>query len=146
MIGQKLLVIACGNWIFRSICQFVVRSFSGPFHPGQKESPQTTPDNSNETAWFSLRFTRRAFSLFPHVSSAYTVVKDPEKVNFSYRDNLDLLVGLGGGSSMDCAKGINFLYSCGGEMQDYWGVGKASSEMLPMIAVPTTAGTGINLI
>ncbi|MDG2469293.1 MAG: iron-containing alcohol dehydrogenase [Pirellulaceae bacterium] len=54
----------------------------------------------------------------------------------------DLLVGLGGGSSMDCAKGINFLYSCGGEMQDYWGVGKASSEMLPMIAVPTTAGTG----
>lgn len=54
----------------------------------------------------------------------------------------DLLVGLGGGSSMDCAKGINFLYSCGGRMEDYWGVGKATSEMLPMIAVPTTAGTG----
>lgn len=54
----------------------------------------------------------------------------------------DLLVGLGGGSSMDCAKGINFLFSCGGKMQDYWGVGKAQSPMLPMIAVPTTAGTG----
>lgn len=54
----------------------------------------------------------------------------------------DLLVGLGGGSSMDCAKGINFIYSCGGKMQDYWGVGKATKEMLPMIAVPTTAGTG----
>lgn len=54
----------------------------------------------------------------------------------------DLLVGLGGGSSMDCAKGINFIYSCGGKMEDYWGVGKATSEMLPMIAVPTTAGTG----
>jgi alcohol dehydrogenase len=54
----------------------------------------------------------------------------------------DLLVGLGGGSSMDCAKGINFLYSCGGKIQDYWGVGKATSAMLPMIAVPTTAGTG----
>lgn len=54
----------------------------------------------------------------------------------------DLLVGLGGGSSMDCAKGINFIYSCGGKMQDYWGVGKAHSPMLPMIAVPTTAGTG----
>jgi len=54
----------------------------------------------------------------------------------------DLLVGLGGGSSMDCAKGINFLYSCGGRMEDYWGVGKATGEMLPMIAVPTTAGTG----
>jgi len=54
----------------------------------------------------------------------------------------DLLVGLGGGSSMDCAKGINFLYSCGGKMQDYWGVGKAHRPMLPLIAIPTTAGTG----
>jgi alcohol dehydrogenase len=54
----------------------------------------------------------------------------------------DLLIGLGGGSSMDCAKGINFLYSCGGRMEDYWGVGKATADMLPMIAVPTTAGTG----
>ena len=54
----------------------------------------------------------------------------------------DLLVGLGGGSSMDCAKGINFLLSCGGKMQDYWGVGKATGPMLPMIGIPTTAGTG----
>jgi alcohol dehydrogenase len=54
----------------------------------------------------------------------------------------ELIVGLGGGSSMDCAKGINFLYSCGGRMRDYWGQGKATGPMSPMIAVPTTAGTG----
>jgi len=54
----------------------------------------------------------------------------------------ELIVGLGGGSSMDCAKGVNFLYSGGGQMQDYLGVGRAVQEMLPMIAVPTTAGTG----
>jgi alcohol dehydrogenase class IV len=54
----------------------------------------------------------------------------------------DLIVGIGGGSSMDCAKGINFLYSCGGRMQDYWGEGKATGPLLPMVAVPTTAGTG----
>ena len=54
----------------------------------------------------------------------------------------DLLIGLGGGSSMDCAKGINFVYSCGGRIHDYWGIGKATQDMLPMIAVPTTAGTG----
>ncbi|MCC7475522.1 MAG: iron-containing alcohol dehydrogenase [Pirellulales bacterium] len=54
----------------------------------------------------------------------------------------DLIVGLGGGSSMDCAKGINFLVSCGGRMRDYWGEGKATGPLLPMIAVPTTAGTG----
>jgi len=54
----------------------------------------------------------------------------------------DLLVGLGGGSSMDCAKGINFLFSCGGRMQDYKGRGTARGPMLPSIGVPTTAGTG----
>jgi alcohol dehydrogenase len=54
----------------------------------------------------------------------------------------ELLVGLGGGSSMDCAKGINFLYTNGGRMHDYWGAGRATKAMLPMIAVPTTAGTG----
>src|SRR5437868_5909893 len=54
----------------------------------------------------------------------------------------DLIIGLGGGSSMDCAKGINFLYSNGGVMQDYWGIGKATKPMLPLIAIPTTAGTG----
>lgn len=54
----------------------------------------------------------------------------------------DLLVGLGGGSSMDCCKGINFVYSCGGRIHDYHGVGKATSDMLPMIAIPTTGGTG----
>ncbi len=54
----------------------------------------------------------------------------------------ELIIGLGGGSSMDCAKGINFLYSCGGKIQDYWGVGKATRDLLPMIAIPTTSGTG----
>jgi alcohol dehydrogenase len=53
-----------------------------------------------------------------------------------------LIIGLGGGSSMDTAKGCNFLLTNGGRMRDYWGVGKANKPMLPLIAVPTTAGTG----
>ena len=63
-------------------------------------------------------------------------------VKFAKRHEPQLIVGLGGGSSMDCAKGINFIFTNGGQMRDYWGVGKALKEMLPMIAVPTTAGTG----
>jgi alcohol dehydrogenase len=55
---------------------------------------------------------------------------------------LDLIIGFGGGSSMDTAKGCNFLLTNGGRMQDYWGTGKATRPMLPLIAVPTTAGTG----
>ena len=55
---------------------------------------------------------------------------------------IDSLIGLGGGSSLDCAKGINFLLTNGGDMRDYHGYGKATRPMLPMIGVPTTAGTG----
>ncbi|HEX6649257.1 MAG TPA: iron-containing alcohol dehydrogenase [Pyrinomonadaceae bacterium] len=56
--------------------------------------------------------------------------------------NIDSVIGLGGGSSLDCAKGINFLLTNGGRMSDYHGYGKATQSMLPMIAIPTTAGTG----
>src|SRR5882724_9911356 len=55
---------------------------------------------------------------------------------------IDTIIGLGGGSSMDTAKGCNFLLTNGGRIQDYWGAGKASKPMLPFIAIPTTAGTG----
>jgi alcohol dehydrogenase len=55
---------------------------------------------------------------------------------------VDLFVGLGGGSSMDCAKGINLLLTNGGKIADYHGTGKAMKPMLPLIAIPTTAGTG----
>jgi alcohol dehydrogenase len=62
--------------------------------------------------------------------------------DFAASLQIDSIVGLGGGSSMDCAKGINFLLTNGGEMRDYAGYGKASKPLLPMIGVPTTAGTG----
>jgi alcohol dehydrogenase len=55
---------------------------------------------------------------------------------------VDAFVALGGGSAMDCAKGINLLYSCGGRVRDYLGRGKATAPLRPMIAAPSTAGTG----
>ena len=55
---------------------------------------------------------------------------------------IDSIIGLGGGSSLDCAKGINFLLTQGGDIHDFQGYGKAMKPMLPMIGVPTTAGTG----
>jgi alcohol dehydrogenase len=69
-----------------------------------------------------------------HVESGVRFAKE--------RPKLDLIIGLGGGSSMDCAKGINFLLTNGGKMEDYWGIGKAKKPMLPSIGIPTTAGTG----
>jgi alcohol dehydrogenase len=58
------------------------------------------------------------------------------------QEKIDFLIGLGGGSSIDTAKGCNFLLTNGGRMEDYWGVNKAWRPMLPLIAVPTTTGTG----
>jgi alcohol dehydrogenase len=55
---------------------------------------------------------------------------------------IDGIIGLGGGSSLDCAKAINFVLTNGGSMSDYKGYGKATKPMLPMIGIPTTAGTG----
>jgi len=54
----------------------------------------------------------------------------------------NMIIGLGGGSAMDCAKAINFLYTNGGKIEDYQGYGKAKLPMLPSIGIPTTAGTG----
>ena len=61
---------------------------------------------------------------------------------FASEQGPDSIIGLGGGSSLDCAKGINFLLTNGGRMQDYRGYGKATRDLLPMIGIPTTAGTG----
>ena len=61
--------------------------------------------------------------------------------------SIDLIVGLGGGSALDAAKGINLLLTNGGAICDYWGdpppdVLARRAPLLPMILVPTTAGTG----
>ena len=59
---------------------------------------------------------------------------------------VDGLVAIGGGSVLDTARGVNFLLSGGGRMEDYWGPDNparlAGKTMLPMIGIPTTAGTG----
>ena len=69
-----------------------------------------------------------------HVADGARFAKD--------QGGIDLLIGLGGGSAMDCAKGVNFILTNGGRMEDYWGVNKATKPMLPSIGIPTTAGTG----
>lgn len=54
----------------------------------------------------------------------------------------DVIIGLGGGSSMDTAKACNFLLQHEGRMADFKGYGHATRPMLPFIAIPTTTGTG----
>ena len=90
----------------------------------------------------SLRAAGMTVTTFPDVRENPTTRDVDACVSVARTAKIDLIVGLGGGSSMDTAKGTNFLLTNGGQMQDYWGVGKANKRMLPIIAIPTTAGTG----
>lgn len=57
-------------------------------------------------------------------------------------EGCDLVVALGGGSSIDAAKGIAFQAMNGGDISEYIFGHKVSDKALPLIAVPTTCGTG----
>jgi alcohol dehydrogenase len=54
----------------------------------------------------------------------------------------DLVVGIGGGSCMDLAKTVALLLAHGGHPRDYYGEFKVPAPVVPIVAVPTTAGTG----
>jgi alcohol dehydrogenase len=90
----------------------------------------------------SLRAAGLKVTVFANVHENPTTREVDACLKVAHEAEIDLIVGLGGGSSMDTAKGTNFLLTNGGRMQDYWGVGKATKPMLPLIAIPTTAGTG----
>ncbi len=90
----------------------------------------------------ALAATGIAFSVFDQVRENPTTRDVSRCVAAAQKERIDFLIGLGGGSSMDTAKGCNFILTNGGEMKNYWGIGKATKPMRPLIAIPTTAGTG----
>ena len=90
----------------------------------------------------SLKARRMEVSSFNDFQEGPTV----EAVDLGHRSakgaNPDLIVAVGGGSTLDLAKALNVVLSCGGSIRDYFGYGNVPKPLLPMIAVPTTAGTG----
>jgi alcohol dehydrogenase len=65
-----------------------------------------------------------------------------EGAELAQRLNPDCLVTVGGGSPIDCAKAIAVLARQGGAARDYEGQNRIGADVLPLIAIPTTAGTG----
>lgn len=59
---------------------------------------------------------------------------------------IDVIIGLGGGSAMDTAKTISVVASHGGQTWDYMGVDTVSGPIIPIIAIPTTSGSGSEVI
>jgi alcohol dehydrogenase len=95
-----------------------------------------------QRALASLRDAGLHVALFDGVEENPTTRHVSNGLELARAEKVDLLVAVGGGSAMDCAKGINFLLTNGGHMADYKGSNRATKPMLPSIGVPTTAGTG----
>jgi alcohol dehydrogenase class IV len=81
-------------------------------------------------------------SLFDGVQPDPTVQNVADALALYRREAADLIVGLGGGSSIDCAKGAAVLATNPGPITAYAGLDKVPGPAAPLIAIPTTAGTG----
>ncbi|MDO7788182.1 iron-containing alcohol dehydrogenase [Desulforamulus aquiferis] len=71
--------------------------------------------------------------------STKTIEKIRDKAKL---EEVDALIAVGGGSSIDAAKGTRLLLSNEGKLLDYAGLNKVKQKGIPLIAIPTTAGTG----
>ncbi len=89
-----------------------------------------------------LRNTGSEAFVFDGVEENPTTAHVDAATRFARDLDVDGIVGFGGGSPMDVAKGVNFVLTNGGRIGDYWGYGKAKLPMLPSVGIPTTAGTG----
>jgi len=70
-------------------------------------------------------------------------VETVDKASAAYKESgADFIVALGGGSPMDVAKAVGVVARYGGSITEYEGADKVPGDIIPLIAVPTTAGTG----
>ncbi|APF17320.1 iron-containing alcohol dehydrogenase [Caldithrix abyssi DSM 13497] len=81
------------------------------------------------------------YVIFDGVQPNPTVGNVDEGVALYKKENCDIIIAVGGGSPIDCAKGIGLVLTNGGSIKDYEGLDKSKNPMPPFIAVNTTAGT-----
>jgi len=84
---------------------------------------------------------------FDNISVEPTLASFEVASQFALKNSFDLIVAAGGGSTIDTAKVTNLIKVCGGEVMDYVNVPigkgkKPTSQLLPLIAIPTTSGSG----
>ena len=85
--------------------------------------------------------------IFDNISVEPTLKSFEVASQFALENFFDLIVAAGGGSTIDTAKVINLIKVCGGAVMDYVNVPigkgkKPTSQLLPLIAIPTTSGSG----
>jgi len=95
-----------------------------------------------EPALSSLRTAGVAVTIFQDIKSNPTASSVDEAAELARAEGCDVVVALGGGSPIDAAKGAAVVLSLGGRCADHLGATRVSAPLLPIIAIPTTAGTG----
>jgi len=80
--------------------------------------------------------------MYDGVNSEPTLIHVSEGLDILKKENCDIIVACGGGSPIDAAKAISAMAANPGKIEDYMGLGKLEKPCVPLIAVPTTAGTG----
>ncbi len=95
-----------------------------------------------KNALLSLEAAGIAVTLFDAVEADPSRATLMAAVDMAKSANVDAVVGFGGGSSLDIAKLVALLVGSGEDVDEAWGVGNAKGPRLPLVLVPTTAGTG----
>ncbi len=90
----------------------------------------------------SLENARVSYTIYNQVNTEPTNEHVEEGQKALQDSQADFLIAVGGGSPIDAAKAISILYSNGGRISDYMGANKIPKPGPPLIAIPTTAGTG----
>ncbi|MDR1872636.1 MAG: iron-containing alcohol dehydrogenase [Deltaproteobacteria bacterium] len=90
----------------------------------------------------SLAAKNLPFAIFAEVNTEPTIAHVDGCLALQKKEKADLLVAVGGGSPIDVAKAVSFMATNPGLIQDYMGLDKIKEKTLPLIATPTTAGTG----
>lgn len=92
-----------------------------------------------------LRSAGIPYEIFSDIESDPDISSVEKGTELAKQQDCDLVVGIGGGSSLDTAKAIGVMLTNDGHIRDYVGINKVKKPAAPVIAVPTTAGTGSEL-
>ncbi|MBV8633676.1 MAG: iron-containing alcohol dehydrogenase, partial [Burkholderiaceae bacterium] len=134
--------LVCESGAAAKLGQLVRENFQGIRHALIVTDPGFLKTGQVDPAVASLKANHIQVSIFSDV-----VADPPEAVVLkavadARAAKIDIVIGLGGGSSMDVAKLIAVLAGSDQELKTMYGIGNVKGGRLPLIQIPTTAGTG----
>lgn len=119
-------------------------------HFGSKKTMVVTDPGISAQKWFNeillqIKAYNIAYVVFDEVTSNPKDYETMLGAELFLAENCDSIVAIGGGSPMDCAKGIGIVSTNGGHILDYVGVDEIRLPGPPLLCIPTTAGTSADV-